>query len=80
MRKTGRFEREITLELPNHEKRALVLEAEFRAIGVFINNEVLKEISYSLSGFTINDLRCLVREFLLIEDNFEENLKLKLAL
>lgn len=68
------------MELPNHEKRAFVLEAEFKVIGITINNEVLKEISYSLSGFTINDLRCLVREFLLVEGNYEESLKLKLAL
>lgn len=36
---------------------------EFNRQNIEIDKEILKEISYQMSGFTVNDIRCLVREY-----------------
>ncbi|CAD8122393.1 unnamed protein product [Paramecium sonneborni] len=73
LRRSGRFEKEIIIEQPNHEKRVEIMINEFMRQKIEIDKEILKEISYQMSGFTVNDIRCLIREFYLLKDKEGDN-------
>ncbi|CAD8110745.1 unnamed protein product [Paramecium primaurelia] len=77
LRRSGRFEKEIIIDQPNHEKRVDIMTNEFMKQNIEIEKEILKEISYQMSGFTVNDIRCLVREFYLLK-NIQGDNKIKL--
>lgn len=61
VKRVGRFEKEIILELPGHKEREVLIQGLLSKIPNTLNPETIHELNLRMNGFTNGEIKQIVR-------------------